>query len=126
MNSTFMSRQAAALAKRVGKLPVEQQITSLYSMMFARSPTEKERELATKFLAATSNEQRRSNDSGFRGFRGRGPESGPFGGRGRGRFSRGSASDEPETETKDLPSSLSQLAVYCQALLCTTEFQTID
>lgn len=119
MNNPFVSRQAAALARRVEKLPADQRIDALYQLIYSRPPTTREKVLGLSYLGGATN----TNTGGAE------PATGPRGFRGRGRFSgRGTTANTPSAEESDsdAPVSLNDLAAYCQALLCTTEFQTID
>ncbi len=114
MNNPFVSKQAVAMANRVEDLPPEQRIEALYKLAFGRSPTAKENELGTGFLAQSRTELKSETTGRFGG---RGFGGGGFGRRGR--FAREST-EEPTSQP------MSDLTAYCQALLSTTEFQTID
>ncbi|MEM1225726.1 MAG: DUF1553 domain-containing protein [Planctomycetota bacterium] len=114
MNHPFVRRQAIAMAKRVEGVSSEQCIDALYQLAFGRSPTIKETRLGARFLAQAKSTRSRPTVGRLGG--------GVLGGGGfglRGRFSRAQLED-PDSQP------MSDLAAYCQALLCTMEFQTID
>jgi hypothetical protein len=103
--------------KEAGNTPIDW----LYGEVYGRKPTDEERQLGERYLAATGIKPQADDRRSTGGF-GRGSGRGRFGGRGRGRFSRGS--DDPVTGEQ--PSlSMNAVAAYCQALLSTAEFQTI-
>lgn len=128
MNNQFVQDQAVALATRVAEVPKDQQIDRVYELAFGRSPTKAERQLATKFLGKLEGEQsvdrRTSGPPGRFGGRAAGDD---FGGMRRGRFSGRSSTptQQPMSEADDA-SPMSPLAIYCQALLSSMEFQMID
>jgi cytochrome c553 len=128
MNNRFVQDQAVALAERSAGVPQEQQITSIYEFAFGRSPTERERQLATEFLGKLEGQQSvdrpTSGPPGRFGGRAAGDDSG---GMRRGRFSgRSSGPTEPPMSAANEASPMSPLAIYCQALLSSMEFQMID
>lgn len=130
LNNPFVQDQAVALADRLTAIPREQQITTAYELAFGRSPTRHEIQLATEFLARLQQQpsvDRRSSEPQVR-FAGRtsGEDSGGTR-RGRGRFSGGlgSPAEQPMNAVEDA-SPMSPLAIYCQALLSSMEFQMID
>jgi hypothetical protein len=128
MNNQFVQDQAVALAERVAEFPQDEQIDRVYELAFGRSPTKIERQLATEFLAKLEGEQsvdrRTSGPPGRFGGRAVGDESS---GMRRGRFSGRSSTptQQPMSEADDA-SPMSPLAIYCQALLSSMEFQMID
>ncbi len=137
MNSRFVQNHAVALADRLENLPQKQQVVKLYELALARTPTEQEQQLATEFLARITGNQTAVARSG--GPSGRSP--GRFAGRTSGdessgdessmrrggRFSGGSGAtvERPVTGENEM-SPMSHLAIYCQAVLSSMEFQLID
>ncbi len=126
LNSSFVQEQSSALARRLERLPQNEKITTAYAIVFGRQPTERERQLADQFLAGAES----ASTAGSRQFGSlnRGGRSAPENStgssrRGRGRFSP-VGSEPDEISTAD--SQLSPLAIYCQALLASMEFQMID
>ncbi|MBL8891128.1 MAG: DUF1553 domain-containing protein [Planctomycetaceae bacterium] len=138
MNNRFVQEQAVALADRLEILPRKQQVAKLYEMALARTPTEQEYQLATEFLdriirneAAvgraggpsrrslgrsadrTSREGSSGDDSGGRR-------------RGSGLLGRSNANADPAMTREDEISPMSPLALYCQAVLSSMEFQLLD
>jgi len=130
MNNKFVQDQAVALAERVAGVSQDEQITRLYELALGRSPTKRERQLAREFLARLdgnhSVDQRTPRPPGRFGSRTSGSDSGGMR-RGRGRFSGrfGAPTEQPATEAEEA-SPMSPLAIYCQALLSSMEFQMID
>ncbi|QDU38207.1 Planctomycete cytochrome C [Maioricimonas rarisocia] len=129
MNNRFVQDQAVALAGRLEDLPREEQITTAFELALGRSPTDRERQLASGFLVrfeTDSNAIRQSSSprgrfgspagrTGSRGMRrGRGRSSGPD-----------AAPDRLPSDGSHLP-PMSPLAIYCQALFGSMEFQMID
>ena len=137
MNSRFVQNHAVALADRLENLPQKQQVAKLYEVALARTPTEQEHQLATEFLARIGgNEVAVARSGGPSGrspgrFAGRtsGDESSgdDSGMRRGGRFSGGSGAtvERPVTGENEM-SPMSPLAIYCQAVLSSMEFQLID
>ena len=113
MNNHFVQDQAVALADRLENLPQKQQVAKLYELAFSRAPTEQEQQLATEFLARiTANQASTVRPGGMRR---------------NGRYSRSSgATVEPAVTQDSEVSPLNPLAIYCQALLNSMEFQLID
>lgn len=138
MNNHFVQDQAVALADRLENLPQQQQVAKLYELALARTPTEQEYQLATQFLdRITGNETAVARSSGPSGrspsrFAGRTSgdntsDDGTGGMRRGGRFSGSSnATVEKAVTREDEMSPMSPLAIYCQALLSSMEFQLID
>lgn len=146
LNNRFVQGQAVALAERVETLPGDQQIATLYELAFGRSPTEREKQLAAAFLIQVEGDRNAAQQQGVgaagqsgrmtigeeddsgsvRRNRGRGAGRGPRG-RGRGRFSDQATPPQvpPASEENDT-FPMSPLAIYCQALLSSMEFQMID
>ena len=130
MNNPFVQDQSVALANRLAGVPQEQRIATVYEIAFGRSPTQRERQLAELFLARLEQEHivdRRTSGPPRRfGTRASGDDSGGMR-RGRGRFSGrfGASTEQPMSEAEDSP-RMSPLAIYCQALLSSMEFQMID
>lgn len=122
LNNAFVQKQAIALAARAKKQAGANPVDWLYREVYGRKPTNVERELGTIYLAESGTKTQAGDRRSTNRF-GRGSGSARFGGRGRGRFSRGT-DDSSNTERPTL--SMNALAAYCQALLCTAEFQTID
>ena len=128
MNNPFVQNQAVALADRLAGVPKEQQIATVYELAFGRSPTEREGRLGEEFLAeldgAQDADRRPSGPPERFGGRTSGDDSG---GMRRGRFSgRSSTPTEPPISKENEASPMSPLAIYCQALLSSMEFQMID
>jgi hypothetical protein len=139
MNNRFVQDQAVALADRLENLPPKQQVAKLYEVALARTPTEQEYQLATEFLERITG----GNQAGVRRSGGT-PERSParFAGqtndddtsgegsggmRRGGRFSGSSGATVEQTVTReDEMLQMSPLAIYCQALLSSMEFQLID
>ncbi len=118
-NNEFVQTQADALAKRLDSLTVDDQIETVYQIVFGRSPTGKEKDLGRAFLATeTQNAEPQAAPAVNRGL-GRGGFRG-----GRGRFRGTTATVQTEKPVEKSP--MNRFAIYCQALLCTMEFQTID
>lgn len=128
MNNQFVQVQAVALAERLGEVPKDQQIATVYEIAFGRSPTERERRLGEEFLArldgAQSVDRQPTSPPGRLGGRAAGDDSG---GMRRGRFAgrSGAPTERPRSENNEA-SPMSPLAIYCQALLSSMEFQMID
>lgn len=132
MNNRFVQNQAVALADRLEYLPQKQQVAKLYEVALARTPTEQEQQLATDFLARITGSQtavaRQGGPSGQSPGRFAGRTSGDDSGRRRGgRFSESSGTtvERPVTGENEIP-PMSPLAIFCQALLSSMEFQLID
>lgn len=129
MNSPFVQDQATALSERLAEVPKDQRIDRVYELSFGRAPTETERRLAIEFLERLEEElegDRSTSGSPARlGDRAAGVDSGDNSG-GDGRFSGrfGSRSEQPDHQNEEAP--MSPLAIYCQALLSSMEFQMIN
>jgi hypothetical protein len=128
MNNQFVQDQAVAMAERVAEVPHDQQVDRVYELAFGRSPTKTERQLATEFLGKLEGEQSVDRPtSGPPGRFGGQTASDDSGGMRRGRFSGrfGAPSEQPNNEESEA-SPMNPLAIYCQALLSSMEFQVID
>lgn len=137
MNNAFVQKQAAAFAARLDAEPKERQIVSAYEICLGRPPTERELQLATEYLARFENERREKPETAAgQPVRPQGRNANPAKAdgavagemrRGRGRFSGQSGTQtEPPKNGQNDPSPLSPLAIFCQALLSSMEFQMID
>ena len=107
LNNEFVQSQADAVADRLSRLPASQRIPEAYLLLFGRAPNRREIEIGQAFLDSSP----RTDASRF-----------TTAVRGRGRFGRGrteSIMEEPSV-------SSSPLSVYCQALMSTAEFRTLD
>jgi cytochrome c553 len=128
LNNRFVQDQAVALADRLSALPAEQQIAAAYDRTLGRSPTEREGELAVEFISrfATAQDAAPSVRPGSRF--GASTQGSGAAGPGRGRFTgRSSSTTAGASAATDLaPALMSPLAIYCQALLCSMEFLTVD
>ncbi|MFG0288353.1 MAG: PSD1 and planctomycete cytochrome C domain-containing protein [Rhodopirellula sp. JB044] len=114
MNNPFVAQQAIALAKRIENTPPDQRITAIYQRVLARRPTAREVQLGAQFLNASAGSQTSSRLNLLSS-----SQTGSVRFGRRNRFSRqATSSGQPD------PPNL--LAAYCQALLCTAEFQTIQ
>jgi len=128
MNNRFVQDQAVALAKRLNELPQKQQVSKVYELALGRSPTEREHQLATEFLTRLAAEPnivgRTDGPPGRLGGRTGAEDSG---GVLRGRYPGRSSTpiEQPMSKQNDA-SPMSPLAIYCQALLSSMEFQMID
>lgn len=128
MNHRFVQDQAVALAKRLNELPQKQQVSKVYELALGRSSTEREHQLATEFLTRLAAEPntvgRTDGPPGRLGGRTGAEDSG---GMRRGRFpGRSSTPTEQPMSKQNDASPMSPLAIYCQALLSSMEFQMID
>ena len=127
LNNEFVQQQAVALAGRLAAFPAHQQVEQAYLLALSRLPTKAEKQLGEAFLAESADKTTTSDDAAsnaggrFGRFRG-GNSTGA-----RGRFGRrpqtAQESDSP-VESESL--SMDPLAIYCQALLSTMEFQMVD
>jgi cytochrome c553 len=133
MNNGFVQDHAIALADQLEDLPQSQQVTKLYEVALARTPNQQELQLASEFLARLAVNQpavERSDgtsgrSSGRFGGRANGDDSGGM--RRGGRFSGSSdATEEQPVTGENEMSPMSPLAIYCQAVLSSMEFQLID
>ncbi|MFG0255974.1 MAG: DUF1553 domain-containing protein, partial [Rhodopirellula sp. JB053] len=114
MNNPFVAQRAIALAKRIENTPPDQRITAIYQRVLARRPTAREVQLGAQFLNASAGSQTSSRLNLLSS-----SQTGSVRFGRRNRFSRqATSSGQPD------PPNL--LAAYCQALLCTAEFQTIQ
>jgi cytochrome c553 len=93
MNNGFVQQQAQAMATRLDAEPQERQIVLAYEICLGRSPTEREGQLATEYLARFGNERNKKP---------------------------GTAAGQAEA------SSMTPLAIFCQAIFSSMEFQMID
>jgi cytochrome c553 len=133
MNSQFVQDQAAALADRLKDLPQKQQVVKIYEVSLGRAPAPDEYQLATEFLARLSVNQtavaRADNSArestGRSGGRTNGDDSGSMRRGGRFSGSSGATGEQPVTRQNEM-SPMSPLAIYCQAVLSSMEFQLID
>ncbi|MEM7457538.1 MAG: PSD1 and planctomycete cytochrome C domain-containing protein [Planctomycetota bacterium] len=112
MNNEFVQEQSEGLANRILRLPPEQRLDTAYLMTFARLPSDRERELAMEYVERFARGQQASGQM-------QGSESQEVRGRRRREAGAGETAD-------DQPEPMSPLAIYCQALLSSMEFQTID
>ncbi len=147
MNNAFVQKQAAALAARLEAESKERQIASAYEICLGRPPTERERQLATEYLARFEKERSEKPGSAVgqpagQSIRPQGRTPAPtksdsaVAGAGEMRRGRGRFSGQPGTPTKpqteppkndqNEPSPMSPLAIFCQALLSSMEFHMID
>ena len=148
MNNRFVQNQAVALAERLKNLPQKQQVAKLYEVALTRTPTEQEYQWATEFLARTTGDPaeaarasgtpgrspgrfagRRSGDhtsgDGTSGEGSSGEVSGDKRRGGRVSGSPGATLEQGGTRENEIP-PMSPLAIYCQAVLSSMEFQLID
>lgn len=132
MNNHFVHDQAVALAKRLTNVTQDQQISEAYELVFGRLPSEPERQLAKAFLVRLEEDQKKAQSQPGAGSAGRfvgrtGNSDSGGGPRGRSRFASPADSPSEATagKTADTP-SMSPLAIYCQALLGSMEFQMIE
>ncbi len=128
LNNHFVQDQAVALAKRLNELPQKQQVSNVYELALGRSPTEREHQLATEFLTRLAAEPNTvGRPDGPPGRFGARTDAEDSGGMLRGRFpGRSSTPTEPPINQPNDASPMSPLAIYCQALLSSMEFQVID
>lgn len=119
MNNEFIQNQAVSLAERLDDLPQSRQIAMLYEIAFGRSPTKREHELAAQFFAQLSMGRNAGQSTGDAS------DSMRRRGRRRGSGASNRLAEQP-TSGMEVTSSMSPLAIYCQALLCSMEFQMID
>lgn len=128
MNHRFVQDQAVVLADRLKMLPQKEQVVAVYKLAFGRIPTEREHQLATEFWARLPVDQNAVGRPGGPHGRVGGQTSGEdSGGMRRGRFSpRSSTPKEQPMSAENDASPMSPLAIYCQALLGSMEFQMID
>jgi cytochrome c553 len=128
MNNRFVQDQAVALADWLNDLPQKQQIVKIYEAALGRTPTQQEHQLASEFLARlTVNQTAVARPGGPPGRFGDRTSDNDSGGMRRGRFpGRSSATGEPSAVGENGLSPMSPLAIYCQAVLSSMEFQLID
>lgn len=132
MNNRFVQDQAVALAERLKDLPQKQQIDKVYEVALGRTPTKQEHHLATEFLTRLAVNQTAGARLGGSPGRSTGQLGGrtsndDSGGMRRGRFSgRSSATVEPSAVGENKLPPMSPLAIYCQAVLSSMEFQLIE
>ncbi|WP_206028746.1 PSD1 and planctomycete cytochrome C domain-containing protein [Thalassoroseus pseudoceratinae] len=107
LNNEFVQTQADALAGKLNELPKDQRIQEAYLLLFGREPTAREVKIGETFLSSSP-----------RGDSGRFTENS----RRRGRFGRG----RTESVIEQTPASSTPLSAYCQALMSTAEFRTLD
>ncbi len=132
MNNHFVQEQAIALAARLEGLPLEHQVIKLYEIAFSRTPSQVELQLATDFITNIAQDETpngrpiesigRSSNAVSRPTNG--DEAGSMR---RGRRSRTTdAAEQPAVERPNETTPMSPLAIYCQAIISSMEFQLID
>jgi cytochrome c553 len=132
LNNRFVQDQALTLADRLKDLPQKQQIDKVNEAALGRTPTQHEHQLASEFLARLAVNQTAVTRPGKPNVRSTGRFGGQTsdddsGGMRRGRFSgRSSATVEPSAVGESELSPMSPLAIYCQAVLSSMEFQLIE
>jgi hypothetical protein len=132
MNNHFVQEQAIALAARLEGLPLEHQVIKLYEIALARTPSQVELQLATDFITNIAQDETpngrpiesigRSSNAVSRP-----TNSDEAGSMRRGRRSRTTdAAEQPAVERQNETTPMSPLAIYCQAIISSMEFQLIE
>lgn len=127
LNNHWVQDQSSALAERLMTLPAERQVAAAYERTLGRSPTDRERVLASEFMVRFAGHPSDVSPTRTGNRPGRGPQGSASAGSGRRGFPNGSSNAEKNATSNEVDSApLTPLAAFWQALLSSTEFLSVD